>query len=1152
MTASLRLLGPVQVEREGAPLPGLQSGKALALLGYLIAQRQALSRGHLTDLFWQDLPEKRGRANLSWTLHKLSSALPGCLKADRHTVRFQCPDGCWVDVDAFEALAARGDAASLAEAAALYRNTFLHGLSLDGCAEYELWLVGERERWRGRAERVLSALIAYHSRQGECAEALRYARRLLALAPWREETHRQVMRLLAKRGQRGAALAQYEACRRALEAELGVAPAAETVALYEQIVAGEMAPLPQLDVSFVSTLPHRNLPAPLTSFVGRQTLLVEVRERLRDPGCRLLTLAGPGGCGKTRLALEAAAGLVGEYADGVHWVSLAPLRSAEGIVPAIAQAVGLTFYGGGDPRQQLLSYLRHKELLLLLDNYEHLLARPEPHPPRAALGPSTDPAKAREGNGAGVAIDILNAAPRVKILVTSRARLNVPSEHLYAIGGMDVPPFSPSTGGRAAWADGEHARDYSAVQLFLQSARRIQPELQLEDDDLSSVVQICSLVDGMPLGILLAAAWMQMLTPTEIARELMAGSRVRLDFLETEWREVPERQRSMRAVFDHSWRLLGEREQEVLQGLSVFRGGCTRHAAQEVTGASLRELRAVVNWSLLEPTPTGRYEIHELLRQYAEEQLDRSPSGSAAARDRHAAYYLAALERWATDLCGARQLAAVGEIEADIGNVRAAWNWAVEQGQVAWPARALEGLCLFYEWRGHYQEGEAACRVAVDCLGASVEHLPPGPAFRGGLPALAHALAWQGSFAFTLGQNEVADRCFERSLAILDDGRLGEQHAQRESAFTLLRLSTHVAFAGDIERAKRLAARSLALYRACGDRWGMVKVLIRQGVVAWRFGHYDEAKDAFEEGLALSRALGDRRGIAWSLTGLGACAGLLGQLEEEERLAREGLALAQQVGDGDLVVGAGFLVGVALHDQGRFEQGQAVLRQRLAGCRDHDDRRSEITTLVALAKGARHLGSYGNARAWARAALDLAQQLGQRSDVGCACAELARLALVEGAYEEAEALLTRSVASFQQAGRPHVMMRALATLPYVARGLGQPVQARQHLGAALRFAFETARPSMVSRLLPAAALLLIDEGRAERAVELYALASRSPDLARSRWYEDVAGTQVAAAGAALAPEVLACAQARGRARDLWDTARELSTKLEGDSAPLAC
>ena len=368
----LRLLGPVQVERDGEPVGGFESRKALALLGYLALQGQPVPREHLVDLLWGDKTEARGRANLSWVLNRISTLLPGCLQADRHTVQFQGAAPYWLDIVAFGELEAQGEATSLAAAVELYRGEFLEGLYLHGCAEFEIWLVGERERWRQRVARVLEALVTHHSRRGEHPQGLRFAQRLLALEPWREETHRQVMRLLAYGDQRGAALAQYETCCRVLAEELGVEPAVETTQLYEQIRDGEL----EIPVPLPAVTRKHNLPAQLTPFVGREAELAEIAERLQDPACRLLTLVGPGGCGKTRLALEAAAGQLDNYFHGVFFVSLAPLQSVDGIVPTVAEAIGFQFYTAAEaaePQQQLLDYLRQKAMLLILDNCEHLL-----------------------------------------------------------------------------------------------------------------------------------------------------------------------------------------------------------------------------------------------------------------------------------------------------------------------------------------------------------------------------------------------------------------------------------------------------------------------------------------------------------------------------------------------------------------------------------------------------------------------------------------------------------------------------------------------------------------------------------------------------------------------------------------------------------
>jgi predicted ATPase len=703
------------------------------------------------------------------------------------------------------------------------------------------------------ATQALHTLAAHYAGRGEAGRAagIEVTTRLLALEPWREEAHRQLMTLLAQGRQRGAALAQYETCRRVLAEELGVSPGAETTALYERIRDGQERPpvavrpphdpspsdawtviagryeirdperdllgrggmgdvyrgtdletgqsvavkvlkpelvtgdpesvarflregeaLRQLDhpniVKIVDAVegrylvmecvaggslrdllaeggrlsveraveialdvadaladlvyrmlrkdrgqripsvrlvgaeleailvggkgqeagskrqkagggygpiapsrfaaptppaerPNHNLPTQPVPFVGREAELRELGGLLRAPDVHLVTVLGAGGMGKTRLALQAAEMLAEQlahdrFAHGACFIPLAPLQSVEAIVPTIAKALNFSFYEGGTPRQQLLDYLRQKSMLLLFDNYEHLLT------------------------GADVVAEILRTARNVSILATSRVRLNVQGEHRFHISGMDFPD----------WETPEDALEYSAVKLFLQSAQRAQPGFALQADDLKYVARICRLVGGMPLGILLAAAWVGMLTPSEIAAEIGRS----LDFLETGLRDIPERQRSIRAVYDHSWRLLSKREKSVFQGLSVFRGGFTRQAAQEVTGASLRGLMSLVDRSLLRRAPTGRYEIHELLRQYAAEKLQDSPDAGASVRDQHSAYYASALQQWEVDLKCARQSAALAEMNIEIENARAAWDWAVERGHVEQLDQATQGLQL--------------------------------------------------------------------------------------------------------------------------------------------------------------------------------------------------------------------------------------------------------------------------------------------------------------------------------------------------------------------------------------------------------------------------------------------------------------------------
>jgi predicted ATPase len=338
-----------------------------------------------------------------------------------------------------------------------------------------------------------------------------------------------------------------------------------------------------------------NLPAQLTPFVGREHELVEINAALDDPDVRLLTLVGAGGMGKTRLALETAYQRLNRYADGAFFVALAPVASPAAIASAIATSVGLELTG--DIRQALPFALRDKQALLLLDNFEHLL------------------------EGANGIVELLEAAPGLQFLVTSRERLNVLGEHAYVVRGMNYG----ESGSR-------EAMPAAAIRLFEQSARRVKPDFVVGNDNLTVVARICALVEGMPLGLELAAAWADMLPLDEIASEIEQS----IDFLSSDWKDAPERHRSLRAVFDSSWRSLDEFEQRIFRSLSVFQGGFTREAAQTVAGASLRALARLGHKSLLYQRG-GRYEIHELLRQFGAEQLHLSPKERVAVEERHSA-----------------------------------------------------------------------------------------------------------------------------------------------------------------------------------------------------------------------------------------------------------------------------------------------------------------------------------------------------------------------------------------------------------------------------------------------------------------------------------------------------------------------------------
>jgi predicted ATPase len=848
--------------------------------------------------------------------------------------------------------------------------------------------------------------------------------------------------------------------------------------------------------------PKHNLPLQPTPFVGREAELAELNRLLNDPDVRLVTILGAGGMGKTRLALRAAEMQLGQFAHGVFLVSLAPLQSTEAILPTIAQAIGFSFYGGSTPRQQLLGYLREKQMLLLLDNVEHLLA------------------------GVDIVAEILGTAQDVRMLATSRASLSVQGEQLFHLSGMDFPD----------WETPEDALVYSAVKLFLQSARRVRPGFGLGADDLQYVSRICRLVQGMPLGILLAAAWVEMLTPKEIAAEIAHSP----DFLETDLRDVPERHRSVRAVFDYSWNLLVEQEQAVFQSLSVFRGGFTRQAAQAVTDVSLRELMALVNRSLLHRTAEGRYEVHELLRQYAAEKLDRMPDAGEAVRDRYSATYAAALQGWHADLRGARQAAALAEMDTEIDNARAAWDWAVQRGHVGQLAQAMDGLCIFYSRRGRYQEGEATCQKASEKLSTMAHQATTVRGDR--LRVLARLWVWQSEFSGDLLHTDLADRLLRQSQSLLESPELAGQDTRAEKAFLLQRMGDR-AFYTDPKRNKQLLEQSLALYKEIGDRWSTARVLVALGQSAMRTSDYAEASQRFQESLAIFRSLGDREGTAGPIWFLSFIAGAQGKAEEAEQLARESLAIHEELGDRNGLALWGLALALCL--SGKYTEAHVVLEESLSIFVDLGNRVQAGEIVPGYqSKVAMELGLYEQARALARKALEAARIRRNWHAEGYTLCVLGSVALAGGACEEARQLLEESIATYREPEMWEEMAWALACAGRAALGLGRPAQARRHLGEALRIGAEIGAFVPVITALTATALLLADRGEPERAIELYALASRHPYVANSRWFEDVFGQQIATAAGALPPQAILAAQERGRMRDLWATVEELLTELE--------
>ncbi len=587
--------------------------------------------------------------------------------------------------------------------------------------------------------------------------------------------------------------------------------------------------------------PRHNLPAQTTPFVGREAELRELGKMLDDPNVRLITVLAPGGMGKTRLALEAANRSLPKFSNGVYLVELAPLSDPATVVSAIADAIGFQFQGSETGhRQQLLDYLHGKTMLLVLDNYEHLL------------------------DEAALTAAILQAAQRVTILATSRQRLSQPGETLFHLAGMDFPD----------WESPADALRYAAVRLFMNNAQRAQPDFELTADNLDYVARICRLVQGMPLGIVLAAGWIAMLSPQEIADEIQSN----IDFLTDESGAVPPRQQRIRAVFDYSWQQMTEAEQQVLMKLSVFRGGFTRDAAQIVGQANLRILMGLINKALLQrDADRGRFEIHELLRQYAEAKLEQAdPTGKT--QQALSEYYLQFVHAQSQNFYGHGQRHALQAVHEELDNVRAAWRIAVQNRDVALLDQACELWFVLYNL-SLGDEGLALYQSALAIIPASNRIV------RGKL------LACMPAFAAINYQVEQMELYAQQGFELLKDTN---EHRHRIIA-QLNMGHVYLWRGGDMEKAAQAYEAGLEEARREGDKFCEAMMMLNLGALVVTNGCSERGIKLFQDGLAISQAIGDQWIQAFAYENLAHCAMVNGHFAEAATYAQAGLRVSRSL-----------------------------------------------------------------------------------------------------------------------------------------------------------------------------------------------------------------------------------------------------------------
>jgi len=975
----VRTLGAFIVWRgEDVLEPGRWSRRTVAALFkcLLTMPGQRLAREQAIDLLWPDADHDHGDANLRAAVHRLRAVLdePGAttsyLRSEGAVLILDPPltevleekgamqptsrretGGDWLDADVF-ARAARH--ALTSEDGAMGRTALsLYGGDYLPDDPYEDWAATRREELRQLHRALLLYVARLDAGAGRADEAVRCLRLLLAADPCHEPATRLLMELLSDRGERVEALRTYEVLVRALRDDLDVVPTPETEVLRDALVAAN-TPLPPRPRATLT-----NLPAALTSFVGRGRELAAVQHALAQgpTGCRLLTVTGVGGGGKTRLALAVAAAVQPLYPDGVWLVELAALVDPALIPATVATALDLREAPGASFTAALSNALQTQRLLLVLDNCEHLVAA-----------------------CASLVTRLLRDCPHLQILATSREALNIDGETVWRLPPLSLPPLSVPMGegslpsileGQAPAEEMveagviERLQRFEAVQLFLERAQASRPDFTLTRRNATAVVWVCRRLDGLPLALELAAARLHILSVQDVAARL--DDRFRL--LTAGNRAALPRHQTLRGVLDWSYAMLSLAEKVLLRRLAVFAGGWTLEGAEAVcvggpvraddvldllAGLESKSLLTLMNdGESLDEESESRYGLLETVRQYAADHLaaneDLEAIGAA-----HAAYVLALVERAAPGLRGPRQRRRLDQLEAEHDNIRAALTWSMREHADDEDRRTALRLCsalgLFWLLHGHLSEGRRWLTLS----------LSQSPVGGDGAPQLV------------AGALRVAGMLAER------------QH--------------------DYDRAAGALEKSMALYHALDDSGGRAAVFNELGLVAWDRSDYTGAHDLFMESLVLCRALGDDRGAAAALNNLARVHRNRGAGDRATTLYEESLALWKRVGEPwgiAMVLGN---LGLERGERGDYQRALALHLESLELRRELGDKLGVAWSLINVATVAVRLGDYEQAVVLFAEGLALARQVGDRATVTDIVEGLAEVALGKGSMERAAQL----------------------------------------------------------------------------------------------------------------------------------------------------
>lgn len=913
--------------------------KTQLLFKCLVSNRgRIFSKDQLIDALFSHLDTDKASLNLYNRISELRKVLEPDLPK-RHPssfierigtgdYRFVDSDICWVDTESFqrhtETAQELEQTSRWSEAIEQY-NKALELYRAEYLAEdlYEEWTQATRQHLAEKHLDILEGLIRCHEETAQYAQMIDFCKRLIEFQPSKESAYRAWMKAAHQSGQPKQTAQIYEQCVDALKQHLDVPPSPQTTQLFEQIQSG--------DVPEKQQIAPNNLPKMATNFIGRADSLQLIDSLLADEHKPLVTLVGPGGIGKTRLALEASNHQLNHFEDGVFWIDLSPLTAINTVVTALADVVHFTFHGTRDPKEQLFEYLAQQKILLVMDNAEHLVA------------------KMSQWIQA-----LLDVAPNVQLLITSRERLKLPVEVVLEIRGMPVPDINSP-----------ELDQHDIIELFLDRIHHIDPRFALTPQTLPAALNICELVEGMPLGVELAIAWTRLLSLDEIAAEIaesvQALSAVPLV-------EDAEPKRNLEAVFDWSWSLMSEQERQTFTNLTVFRGGFSREAAHQVADADLSSLATLLDKSLLYRREGSRYYIHEVLRQYGQGHLE----DEASQRRRHLTYFLNVAEKAEPLLQSSEQTLWMNRLQQEQDNFRAAMAWALEGHDLEQGARLAGNLGRFWESRSHFAEGWQWLNqaVAVQDLSASTR---------------AKVLMWCGWMASFHGDRQLAQAYTEMSLPLyqrLNDQRgiawvlnnLGNQHFlkadyrqaqtyfeqsaviqkelgyQEGVAFCMTNLGLTTAAQGQLEAAEEFFKKSLKIRHDMGDDLHIAWNNINLSYVLMDLQKYDQAISLLEEGKSILEDMEDKMGTAVALSYLGTVYMNLDQLDRAERYHLESLKLRQEINETRGIIISFNQLGQLSLLRNDVQAAKGFFQQSLTVVDQDHDKRNVANSLLGMAQ----------------------------------------------------------------------------------------------------------------------------------------------------------------------------------------------------------